>query len=68
VLWPNFRCALLLWCTGPHIAIGSHVKVIKAWGFRPSTIAFDWIKQSPMMSASGMLTQSIILGDLHAGE
>jgi len=41
------HCALLLWCTGPHIAIGSHVKVIEAWGFRPSTIAFDWIKQSP---------------------
>jgi N6-adenosine-specific RNA methylase IME4 len=40
-------CALLLWCTGPHIAIGSHIKVIEAWGFRPSTIAFDWIKQSP---------------------
>jgi N6-adenosine-specific RNA methylase IME4 len=34
------HCALLLWCTGPHIAIGSHVKVIEAWGFRPSTIAF----------------------------
>ena len=41
------HCALLLWCTGPHIAIGSHVKVIEAWGFRPSTIAFDWIKQNP---------------------
>lgn len=36
--------ALLLWCTGPHIAIGSHVKVIEAWGFKPSTIAFDWVK------------------------
>jgi len=23
-------CALLLWCTGPHIAIGSHTKVITA--------------------------------------
>jgi len=40
------HCALLLWCTGPHIAIGSHVKVIEAWGFRPSTIAFDWIRQN----------------------
>jgi N6-adenosine-specific RNA methylase IME4 len=41
------HCALVLWCTGPQIAIGSHVKVIEAWGFRPSTIAFDWIKQNP---------------------
>jgi N6-adenosine-specific RNA methylase IME4 len=39
-------CALLLWCTGPHIAIGSHIKVIEAWGFRPSTVAFVWIKQN----------------------
>jgi N6-adenosine-specific RNA methylase IME4 len=38
--------ALFLWCTGPHIAICSHVKVIEAWGFRPSTIAFVWIKQT----------------------
>ena len=25
-------CALLLWCTGPHITIGTHVEVIKSWG------------------------------------
>jgi N6-adenosine-specific RNA methylase IME4 len=40
-------CALLLWCTGPHISIGTHVEIIRAWGFKPSTIAFDWIKQTP---------------------
>ena len=39
-------CALLLWCTGPHIAIGSHVEVIRAWGFKPSTVAFVWIKEN----------------------
>jgi N6-adenosine-specific RNA methylase IME4 len=37
-------CALLSWCTGPHIAIGTHTKVIEAWGFKPSTVAFDWVK------------------------
>jgi N6-adenosine-specific RNA methylase IME4 len=31
-------CALLLWVTGPHLAIGTH------WGFRPSTIGFTWVK------------------------
>jgi N6-adenosine-specific RNA methylase IME4 len=36
-------CALLLWS---HIAIGSHVEVIRAWGFKPSTIAFVWVKQN----------------------
>jgi N6-adenosine-specific RNA methylase IME4 len=40
-------CALLMWCTWPHISIGTHIKVIEAWGFRPCTLAFDWIKQNP---------------------
>jgi N6-adenosine-specific RNA methylase IME4 len=39
-------CALFLWCTAPHAAIGSHVKIIEAWGFKPSTVAFVWIKQN----------------------
>jgi N6-adenosine-specific RNA methylase IME4 len=39
-------CALLLWCTGPHTTIGSHVKIIEAWGFKPSTIAFIWVKEN----------------------
>lgn len=47
-------CALLLWCTGPHIAIGSHVKVIEAWGFKASTIAFGWVKQN--QSGDGLHT------------
>ena len=38
-------CAVLLWCTWPHIAIGTHIEVIKAWGFRPSTAAFVWVKE-----------------------
>ena len=40
------HCALLLWCTGPHVAIGTHVKIIEAWGFKPSTIAFVWVKEN----------------------
>jgi N6-adenosine-specific RNA methylase IME4 len=39
-------CALLLWCTGPRIAIGTHVEIIEAWGFKPSTMAFVWIKEN----------------------
>jgi N6-adenosine-specific RNA methylase IME4 len=40
------NCALLMWCTGPHVTIGNHVPVIRAWGFKPSTVAFVWIKQN----------------------
>ena len=39
-------CALLLWTTSPHLAIASHTKIIEAWGFRPSTVAFVWVKQN----------------------
>jgi N6-adenosine-specific RNA methylase IME4/ParB-like chromosome segregation protein Spo0J len=38
---------LFLWCTWPHITIGTHVEVIQAWGFKPSTVGFVWIKQNP---------------------
>ena len=41
------NCALLLWCTWPHITIGTHCKIIEAWGFKPSTAAFVWVKQKP---------------------
>jgi N6-adenosine-specific RNA methylase IME4 len=37
---------LLLWCTWPHIATGTHAEVIRAWGFEPKTAAFVWIKQN----------------------
>jgi N6-adenosine-specific RNA methylase IME4 len=37
-------CALFLWCTGPHMAIGNHVEVFNAWGFEPGTFEFIWIK------------------------
>jgi N6-adenosine-specific RNA methylase IME4 len=47
-------CALLLWCTWPHIAIGTHTKIIEAWRFRLCTLGFDWIKQTAS-------------GDLHNG-
>jgi N6-adenosine-specific RNA methylase IME4 len=46
-------CALLLWCTGPHITIGTHIPVIEAWGFK-STIGFVWVKQNP--SGDGLHT------------
>jgi N6-adenosine-specific RNA methylase IME4 len=41
------HCALLLWCTWPHIVIGTHIEIIRAWGFKPSTCGFLWAKQNP---------------------
>jgi N6-adenosine-specific RNA methylase IME4 len=39
-------CALLLWCTAPHIIRGNHIPIIEASGFKPSTFGFVWIKQN----------------------
>lgn len=37
---------LFLWVTGPFLAIGAHVDVMIAWGFKPSGIMFTWAKQT----------------------
>jgi N6-adenosine-specific RNA methylase IME4 len=56
------NCALFLWCTWPHITIGTHVKIIEAWGFEPSAAAFVWVKQNPsgngLHSGNGYCTQA----------
>jgi N6-adenosine-specific RNA methylase IME4 len=53
-------CALLLWCTGPHITISTHTKTIEAWRFRPATKAFCWVKQNqsgdPRLNGQGYYT------------
>ena len=35
---------LWLWVTGPFLAIGAHVAVMRAWGFEPTAIGFTWVK------------------------
>lgn len=37
-------CHLMMWVTGPEMARGGHVKVMEGWGFRPSALAFVWLK------------------------
>jgi N6-adenosine-specific RNA methylase IME4 len=41
------NCALFLWCTAPHITKGNHIPIIEAWGVKPSTFGFVWIKENP---------------------
>ena len=42
------RDALLwFWTTGPLLAIGAHLKVMRAWGFEPTAMGFVWIKLNP---------------------
>lgn len=35
---------LLLWITGPFLAEGVHIELMRAWGFTPSAMAFVWLK------------------------
>jgi hypothetical protein len=37
---------LALWVPGPWLALGAHVPLIHAWGFKPSGIGFVWVKQN----------------------
>lgn len=42
IIAPN--ALLALWITGPFLAIGAHLPIMRAWGFKPSTIGFTWGK------------------------
>jgi N6-adenosine-specific RNA methylase IME4 len=35
---------LALWVPSPFLAIGAHLSLIAAWGFKPSSIGFTWLK------------------------
>lgn len=32
------------WITGPFLAIGAHIPILKAWGFKPKAMGFTWAK------------------------
>jgi N6-adenosine-specific RNA methylase IME4 len=44
---------LFLWITGPFLARGMHLPVMRAWGFEPSSTAFVWIKPNRKAFANG---------------
>lgn len=57
------QAACFLWVTGPFLAIGAHVRVLKAWGFKPKAVAFTWVKLKK--SAPGLFLDPS--RDLHVG-
>jgi N6-adenosine-specific RNA methylase IME4 len=56
-------CWLFMWITGPHFVIGSHLPILKAWGFKPSGIAFTWVKTRKKAATLFMIDR-----DLHIGQ
>lgn len=45
---------LFLWCTGPLIAVGAHITIIRGWGFEPSGFAFVWAKTNPLADVTAL--------------
>lgn len=55
-------CALFLWITGPLLAIGAHLPLMKVWGFKPSGMGFVWIKLNPRAASLFMLKSDLATG------
>jgi N6-adenosine-specific RNA methylase IME4 len=53
---------LFFWTTGPLLAIGAHIPVIKAWGFKVSTVAFTWVKLNPRASSAQFSERDLFFG------
>jgi N6-adenosine-specific RNA methylase IME4 len=53
---------LFLWITGPFMAIGAHLPLMKAWGFKPSGMGFVWIKLNPKAASLFFLEQDLAMG------
>ncbi|WP_395175075.1 MT-A70 family methyltransferase [Roseibium alexandrii] len=56
------NCVLFMWITGPFLAIGAHLPIMKAWGFKPSGMGFDWVKLNPRAGKLFMMEQDFARG------
>lgn len=55
-------CVLFLWITGPLLAKGAHLPIMKAWGFKPSGMGFVWIKLNKRAASLFFLESDIFMG------
>lgn len=46
---------LLFWVTGPHLAKGNHVAIMRSWGFEPTAIWGVWIKPNSKRFRQGWM-------------
>ena len=53
---------LWFWTTGPLIAIGAHIQVVRAWGFEPTAMGFVWVKLNPKASSSQFTERDLFFG------
>jgi N6-adenosine-specific RNA methylase IME4 len=53
---------LFFWTTGPFLAIGAHVEVMRAWGFEPTAVAFVWVKLNPKAPTLFLTERDLFFG------
>lgn len=46
-------CHLLFWVTGPFLAIGAHIPIMRAWGFEPTSLWGVWVKMTKAHAEQG---------------
>jgi N6-adenosine-specific RNA methylase IME4 len=56
------NAALFLWITGPLLAVGAHLPIMRAWGFKPSGMGFVWIKLNPRAASLFILKTDLSIG------
>lgn len=56
------NCVLFLWITGPFLALGAHLPIMKSWGFKPCGMGFDWVKLNPKAPKQGWDETDFALG------
>lgn len=58
-------CALFLWITGPFLAIGAHLPIMRAWGFKPSGMGFTWVKLNKSAGRLFFFADDVFMGGGH---
>lgn len=59
------QAVLFMWITGPFLAIGAHLPIMKAWGFKPKAMGFTWVKLKRSKTNHELL--GFLPADLHVG-
>lgn len=61
------NCHLFLWITGPLLAIGAHIPVMKSWNFTPTAMGFTWVKLKASHKADQLRFLPTAEADLFVG-
>jgi N6-adenosine-specific RNA methylase IME4 len=56
------KAALFLWITGPFLAIGAHLPIMRAWGFKPSGMGFTWTKLNKRAATLFICPEDVFMG------